>query len=179
MTNEIILNFDSGNKPVTNKKNNEFAVIKAGHADIDSMNILSKQKRLTYEKAQPQFWKWSGDSGEETQKKWFKKLICDDNHICLVAKSSEVTIGFIIGKVISAPEVYKPGGPTLMIDDFCVLNDNWDNVGNALLNKIRVIAHDKGIAQLVIVSGDHDTSKKLFLQRMGLSAASVWFVGAV
>ena len=29
-------------------------------------------------------------------------------------------VGFIIGRLVPAPEVYNPGGLTLMIDDFCV-----------------------------------------------------------
>jgi hypothetical protein len=81
------------------------------------MNVLSRQKCLAYEKAQPQFWKWAGDSGEEIQKEWFRKLISNDNHICLVAKNSNEILGFIIGKIVSAPEVYAPGGPTLIVDD--------------------------------------------------------------
>lgn len=173
----IIFSFNSENKPIKNSKCNEFAVVKAGDADIGSMNLLSRQKRLAYEKAQPRFWKWAGDSGEEIQKAWFRKLISDNNHICLVAKNSNEIIGFIIGKIVSAPEVYAPGGQTLIVDDFCVLNDNWSAIGNALLSEARSIAHDKGIAQLVIVSGDHDISKKLFLKKLNLSIALVWFVG--
>jgi len=175
----IIFSFDSENRPIRNSKCNEFAVVKAGDADIGSMNVLSRQKRLAYEKAQPQFWKWAGDSGEEIQKTWFRELISDDNHICLVAKNSNEILGFIIGKIVSAPEVYAPGGQTLIVDDFCVLNDNWSAIGNALLSEARSIAHDKGVAQLVIVSGDHDVSKKSFLKKLDLSIASVWFVGGV
>lgn len=175
----IIFSFNIENKPIKNSKCNEFAVVKAGDADIGSMNVLSRQKRLAYEKAQPLFWKWAGDSGEEIQKEWFRKLISDDNHICLVAKNSNEILGFIIGKIVSAPEVYAPGGPTLIVDDFCVLNDNWSAIGNALLSEARSIAHDKGVAQLVIVSGDHDISKKSFLKKLDLSIHSVWFVGGI
>jgi len=187
----VIFNFDSRNKPGSKTKNNESSVVKAGHADIDAMNILSKQKRLAYEKAQPQFWKWAGDSGEEVQKEWFKELIYDDNYICLIAKNSEEIIGFIIGKIISAPEVYNPGGLTLMIDDFhvapklqsneggCVLQDDWATIGSALLSEIKSIARAKGVAQLVVVSGDHDAAKKSFLQKSGLTTASIWFIGGL
>lgn len=173
------MSFDSENRSIKNLKDNDLLVIKAGESDIHSMNILSRQKRLAYEKAQPRFWKWAGDSGEEVQKKWFQELICDDNHICLVAKNANEMLGFIIGKVVSAPEVYAPGGKTLIVDDFCVLHESWSTIGNALLSKARSIAHDKGVAQLVIVSGDHDISKKSFLHNLELSTASVWFVGKV
>lgn len=95
----------------------------------------------------------------------------------MVAKNSNEILGFIIGKIVSAPEVYAPGGQTLIVDDFCVLNDNWSAIGNALLNEAKSIAHDKGVTQLIVVSGDHDISKKIFLKKIDLSIASVWFVG--
>jgi len=85
--------------------------------------------------------------------------------------------GFIIGKVIPAPEVYDPGGLTLMIDDFCVKDDNWQDMGVKLIDQIKLIAQDKGVTQLVVVSGDHDGTKCLFLEQIGLSVASRWYVG--
>ena len=174
----IVFRFDS--QKVTNSKssNNEISVVRAESTDVDFMNRLSKQKRLAYEKAQPQFWKWAGDSGEEIQKAWFKGLVNDDGHICLVAKKSCEIVGFIIGKITSAPEVYAPGGQTLMIDDFCVNNRDWHHVGVALLNQIKAQARQKNVAQIVVVCGSHDRNKRSFLQKYGLSSASEWFHGS-
>ena len=35
--------------------------------DIDVMVSLSKSKRLEYEKAQPQFWGYAGEKGDNSQ----------------------------------------------------------------------------------------------------------------
>ena len=44
----------------------------------------------------------------------------DSNLLEPIIKVNEELAGFIIGKVMSGPEVYNPGGLTLMIDDCCV-----------------------------------------------------------
>lgn len=176
----IIFSFNSENRSTIKSEHDEFVVIKAGDADIDSMNVLSKQKRLAYEKAQPRFWKWAGNSGEEIQKTWFRGLISDDNHICLVAKNSNEMLGFIIGKIVSAPEVYAPGGQTLMIDDFCVKSENlWQSAGLELIKAIKAAAKTKGSAQVLVVCGVHDYQKRKFLSEQKLSIASEWFVGGI
>ena len=92
-------------------------VAQATKTDVASMVNLSYQKRRAYEKAQPQFWRYA-EGAEEGQGKWFEELLGHDDHIILVAKSDTETIGFIIGRLVKAPEVYDPGGLTLMIDDF-------------------------------------------------------------
>lgn len=176
----IIFSFNSENRSTIKSEHDEFVVIKAGDADIDSMNVLSKQKRLAHEKAQPQFWKWAGDSGEEIQKTWFRGLISDDNHICLVAKNSNEILGFIIGKIVSAPEVYAPGGQILMIDDFCVQSGNlWQSIGLELIKAVKAAAKTKGSAQVLVVCGAHDHQKHKFLTEQKLSIASEWFVGDI
>lgn len=36
-------------------------------SDISAMVSLSKAKRLSYEKAQPQFWRYTGEEGDKVQ----------------------------------------------------------------------------------------------------------------
>ena len=154
-------------------------ILPATKTDITSMVDLSYQKRRAYEKAQPQFWRYA-EGSEEVQEKWFEELLDHDDHIILVAKSDTETIGFIIGRLIKAPEVYDPGGLTLMIDDFCVkLDADWQSVGLELMNAIRLTAKEKGAAQFYVVSGAHDSAKCKFLEDFGLSNAAKWFVGSI
>lgn len=40
------------------------------------------------------------------------------------ASDAKKILGFIIGKLMHAPEVYNSGGLTLTIDDFCVKLEN-------------------------------------------------------
>jgi ribosomal protein S18 acetylase RimI-like enzyme len=154
-------------------------IIFASKDDITSMVELSYQKRKNYEKAQPQFWRYS-ENAEDIQTKWFAELLSRDDYVLLVAKENSNIKGFIIGKLVKAPEVYDPGGLTLMIDDFCVKSEiDWQSVGLELMNDIRLIAKEKGAAQFYVVSGAHDHAKCDFLEKFGLSNAAKWFVGSI
>lgn len=148
-------------------------------SDISFCVELSHKKRLFYEKAQTQFWKYAGSHAELSQAKWFEELLTCDDHIMLTAVEHEKIVGFIIGKVVAAPEVYNPGGLTLMIDDFCVDNEaNWHMVGSRLIQEIKTLSKTKGVAQILVVCGAHDEAKRCFLARMDLSVASEWYVGS-
>lgn len=157
----------------------EIKVSQATKTDVTSMVNLSYQKRRAYEKAQPQFWRYA-EGAEEGQGKWFEELLDHDDHIILVAKSDIETIGFIIGRLVKAPEVYDPGGLTLMIDDFCVKSEvDWQSIGLELMNTIQALAKEKGAAQFYVVSGAHDNAKYEFLEKFGLSNAAKWYVGSI
>lgn len=157
-----------------------FVIDKALEKDVSDMNKLSYFKRRNYEKAHPQFWKYAGSKGEEIQRDWFTELIKDEKHIILVAKQKELFLGFIIVKLVPAPEVYNPGGLTCMIDDFCVKEEYmWDEIGGALIDQARKISKSKGASQILVVSGNHDMKKKKFLKKAGLNIASDWYVGAI
>ncbi len=151
----------------------------ATKTDIKSMVSLSYQKRKNYEQAQPQFWKYA-ENAEEIQIKWFEELLEHQDYILLVAKLENKIVGFVIGRLVTAPEVYNPGGLTLMIDDYCVeTREYWNNVGKELLERIAKIAKEKGAAQFCIVAGAHDNAKCSFLEDFGLSCASKWYVGSI
>lgn len=150
-------------------------------SDIGTMVSLSKAKRLHYEKAQPQFWCYAGESGDQSQEKWFKELLGNKDYLMFTAEDTHQGIlGFIIGRLMPAPEVYTPGGLTIMIDDFCVGSKNlWETVGAPLIEAIKIDAKAKGAAQILVVCGAHDHPKRTFLMNQNLSIASEWFVGSV
>ncbi|MES2215575.1 MAG: GNAT family N-acetyltransferase [Pseudomonadota bacterium] len=148
--------------------------------DISDIVALSHQKRLNYEKAQALFWRYAGDIAEESQAAWFRELLTHKDYIMLTAWQEDKIVGFIIGKLMPAPEVYNPGGPTLMIDDFCVETPElWQSVGTKLIEEIKILAKAKGATQILVVSGDHDNAKCHFLQHIGLTVASRWYVGGI
>jgi len=145
--------------------------------DVTAMVSLSYQKRRDYEKAQPQFWKYA-EHAEETQSKWFKELLKQDDCLVLVTEENHEVVGFIIGHIIKAPEVYNPGGLTLMIDDFCVKTPQlWNTVGKQLISEIKRLAKDKNASQILTVCGAHDGPKQKLLKNLGLTVASQWYVG--
>lgn len=152
----------------------------AQSADIPSLVKLSYEKRRFYEKEQPQFWKYAGPLAEEKQAEWFQELLLLDDHISLIAQNNNKITGFVIGKIIPAPEVYSPDGLTLMIDDFCVENDSdWALTGGPLINEIKRVGKEKGATQILIVCGEHDIKKKDFLKNINLTVASEWYVGSI
>ena len=143
--------------------------------DISWMVPLSYQKRLEYSKRQPLFWKIAENSNE-IQGKWFEEELQNENVIALCDSQKR---GFIIGKLITPPEVYD-AGLTLMIDDFCVQTPNlWQTVGRDLLEECVKSGKEKGAKQILCVCGDFDTEKYKLLENLKLTVASRWYVGNI
>jgi hypothetical protein len=151
---------------------------KATQHDISQMVALSDIKRTNYAHAQPQFWRRS-ENANAVQADWFAELLEKENYFLFVAENNNALEGFIIGQNVKAPEVYNPGGLTLMIDDFCVANDWSGDIGNKLLKFITKEAKEHGAAQLVIVCGQHDENKRKFLAMQNLEIASNWYVKGI
>ncbi len=118
---------------------------------------------------------------DNTQRQWFGELLEDKNHLMFITESdTKEILGFIIGKLMPAPEVYNPGGLTLMIDDFCVQSGNlWHSIGAKLIEEIKAAAKARGATQILVVCGAHDEPKRKFLIDQNLSIASEWFVGGI
>ncbi|MEN8236108.1 MAG: GNAT family N-acetyltransferase [Pseudomonadota bacterium] len=151
----------------------------AQRSDIPTMVALSHAKRLSYEKAHPQFWRHATDANK-AQSRWFETLITQEDHLLLVAESHGQVVGFVIGRLMKVPEVYDPGGLTLMVDDFCVEDLYlWPSIGNRLVDELKAQAKIKGATQILVVCGAHDQPKRCFLKRLGLSVASEWYVGGL
>lgn len=149
----------------------------ATKSDIEAMVALSYLKRKAYEKAQAKFWAYA-EGAEDVQSDWFEELLMRDDHLLLVAEDESI-VGFIIGRILPAPEVYDPGGLTLMIDDFCANDNDWQNIGSTLLSEIKELGKEKGASQVLVVSGAHDKEKLDFLISKGSSCASRWYVGEI
>jgi GNAT superfamily N-acetyltransferase len=176
----VIFEFDTQNSIHQNIVP-QFVVRTSQLSDIDAMVSFSKAKRMLYEKAQPQFWKYAGEEGDNAQRQWFKQRLEDKNYVMFTAESdTKEILGFIIGKLILAPEVYNLGGLTLMIDDFCVADEaEWHSIGSKLVQEIKTIAKTKEATQILVVCGAHDHPKRKFLGEQNLSIASEWFVGGI
>jgi N-acetylglutamate synthase-like GNAT family acetyltransferase len=148
---------------------------KANKTDIDWMVEMSYQKRLNYSKKQKIFWKISENS-DEIQKKYFEKELKNKNVIALIYQEKQ---GFVMGKLISPPEVYD-AGLTLMIDDFCVKSDDlWLTIGKELLNECQREAKIMNAKQILVVCGDHDRQKFLLLETMNMRVASRWYTKTI
>jgi hypothetical protein len=51
------------------------------------------------------------------------QLLTKPDYLILTARKNNNMLGFIIGQVLHAPDVYDPSGLTLIIDDFCVIDN--------------------------------------------------------
>ena len=146
-------------------------------ADVDAMVALSERKRTEYAAYQPVFWRKAADS-VAAQTPYFHHLLARDNILARVAEHAGTVVGFVIAAIVPTPEVYDPGGPTCMIDDFCVADaTTWPTVGAALLADVQAAAAARGAVQSVVVCGHLDEPKRAFLRGAGLSLASEWYVG--
>ena len=143
--------------------------------DVSWMVDLSHLKRFDYEKHQKQFWKMAKNS-DEIQRKYFVEELKRENVIALCATDLS---GFVIGKLISPPEVYD-AGLTLMIDDFCIKSgDLWMTIGKELLDECQKRAKNMGAKQILAVCGDHDIFKFSLLEAMDMNVASRWYTKAI
>ena len=97
--------------------------------DLEEILNLANAKRLEYETYQPVFWRVAANAIAQ-QADYIASQIVDEKVIALVATSENKIVGLVIGRLVSAPPVYNPGGLTCSIDDFVVNeNDLWETVG--------------------------------------------------
>lgn len=141
--------------------------------------MLVEAKRKEYENYGPRFWRRSSNSAASTLP-WFEKLFSDERNVALVATEDGLVVGFLIAREFPTPPVYDPGGPTALIDDFCVATkDRWQDVGAVLLQHAKAELNRRGFAQVVVVCAKQDSAKSAFLSQANLSLSSTWWTTAV
>lgn len=145
-------------------------------ADLDLIVSLAAQRRIEYEAYQPQFWRVA-PSAESLHRDHLAALIEDDEWGSFV---SEPFGGYVFCRLVPAPPVYDPGGPSCFVDDFAVTGRQlWLSDGRALLSAAAAWGAERGAAQLVVVNGERDAPKAELLAAFGLSIASTWSVGSL
>jgi len=153
-----------------------FIVRPARIGDVGAMTRLIEQRREQYEKVQPVFWKRAAGSAATTR--WFYKslLLLARRTLALVADDKGDVLGFLIARQARTPPVYDPGGPTAIIDDFCVARpEDWTAVGGELLRHARKFGRKAGWSQIIVVCGAEDEPKSALLQSTDLAVATTWW----
>ena len=142
--------------------------------DVPAMVAMIEDRRARYEGYQPIFWAKAERSAEMSQM-WFAHLVGHDDTDVLVLDEDEAVAGFAIVERIPVPPVYR-AGPAIKLDDFCIADqDRWDDLGHVLLDAVRDLARQKGFEMLIVVSAQLDEARNAFLEREGLTVASVWY----
>jgi hypothetical protein len=151
--------------------------IRAAEAqDLDALLELSELRRREYATYQPVFWR-PAPNALAHQRPYLAGLLGEQDVVARVAVVSHaIVVGFAIGRLMPAPPVYDPGGPTCLIDDFALADpDLWLSVGLDLLRAVSDAARERGAVQVVVVTPSQDTAKRAALQAGGLGIASEWW----
>ncbi len=154
----------------------EMIVRNAHPEDVSACVELVEARRRRYETFEPRFWKKAANS-KDSSKSWFSHLFSDSGTVSIVAAKDPHILGFLIGCEIQVPPVYEPGGRTVLVDDFCVAEGQWADVGASLLAAAKQEFHERGFVQLVVVGARLDLEKSAFLETTDLSLASTWWTG--
>lgn len=148
-------------------------------SDLPALVAMIEAKRREYEACEPVFWRRATDSAATTLP-YFASLLAQGTVTVLVATEAERLLGFLIAMPVPTPPVYDPGGPTVLIDDFCVAEPSlWPTVGRRLLEHARQVGREVGWRQVVVVCGHADQPKSDLLRSTDLSLASTWWTAPV
>jgi hypothetical protein len=154
-------------------------VKRANLDDLDLLLAIASGCRTAYAEYQPRFWRPAPDAAER-QRAYFTAMLDDDKALVLTATEDADLRGFAIGRLVSAPPVYDPGGVSCVVDDFAVAApDEWSTIGSVLFDALRSWAASRDAAQMIVVTARLDEPKRAALQSRGLTLASEWWVGSV
>jgi hypothetical protein len=154
-------------------------VKRANLEDLDLLLAIASVSRTAYVEYQPRFWRPAPDA-EDRQRAYFTAMLDDDRALVLTATEDADLRGFAIGRLVSAPPVYDPGGVSCVVDDFAVADpDEWSTIGSVLFDALRSWAASRDAAQMIVVTARLDEPKRAALQSRGLTLASEWWVGSV
>jgi hypothetical protein len=156
-----------------------FQVDRAHRDDLEEVLQIADARRQQYVEYQPQFWRPAQDAVDR-QGAFFASLLARDDAFLGVARQGGRVYGFALARMIDAPPVYDPGGPTCVVDDFAVADpEDWSKVGPMLLDAVRKWGAGNGATQLVVVVAQLDGPKRAVLKESQLTIASEWWVGAL
>ena len=142
--------------------------------DVPAMVEMAEARRRQYQTYQPVFWAKAEQSAGMSQM-WFAHLVgLKDADVLALEEDGEIA-GVAIIERIPVPPVYK-GKSAIKLDDFYIRDQSrWDELGHALLEGVRALAKEREWDMLIVVSAQLDEARNDFLEREGLSVASVWY----
>jgi GNAT superfamily N-acetyltransferase len=147
----------------------------ASAGDVNAMTALVAAKRQMLENFEPVMWHPSEIAGQITPQ-FFTHQVAQPNVIARVAEGGGRFLGFAIGVLQDPPPVYAPGGKTLLVDDFVVVEgDEGDAAASALLDAVISEARARGAVQVIVVAAAKDARASRWLEEKKLHVASQWW----
>ena len=93
-----------------------------------------------------------------------------------IAEESGRVTGFIIAGVQDAPPVFAPGGKTVLVDDFAVVEGaSGDAAALALLDAVMSEGRARGAVQLIAIGAAKDARAARWFEEKKLHVASQWW----
>ena len=154
-------------------------VDRAHRDDLEEILQIAGARRQQYVEYQPEFWRPAQDAVDR-QRAFFASLLGSDDAFFGVAREQGKVFGFALARMVDAPPVYDPGGPSCVVDDFAVADpEDWSEIGPMLLDAVGKWGAGRGATQLVAVVAQLDDAKRTVLKEFQLTIASEWWVGAL
>lgn len=141
--------------------------------DVPAILDLASAVRATYHRYQPTFWRRAGAERDE-QVAALSATIADAATVALVHETAGRLDGYAIGTIETAPPVYNPGGPVLLIGDLAV-DQTDETVGAALLEAVSRCGHERGTVLTAVVAGYADDARLELLAGRAFQPASRWY----
>jgi hypothetical protein len=142
--------------------------------DAAAVLELAAARRAPHERYQPTFWQRAGAVRDE-QIAALSATVADSGTVALVHETTGRIDGYAVGTLETAPPVYNPGGPVLLVGDFAA--DRTDEaVGAALLEAVGRCGHERGAVLTAVVAGHADEGRRRLLADRGFRQASQWYV---
>lgn len=147
----------------------------ASAGDVQAMAALIEAKRLMLEGFEPVMWRPSEVAAKITPQ-FFTHQVGQPNVIARVAEDGGRFLGFVMGALQDPPPVYAPGGKTVLIDDFAVVEGaEGDAAASALLDAVISEARARGAVQIITVAAARDARASRWFEEKKLRVASQWW----
>ncbi len=147
----------------------------ASAGDVQAMAALLEVKRQMLESFEPVMWRPSEIAAQLTPQ-FFTHQVVQPNVIARVAEDGERFLGFVMGTLQDPPPVYAPGGKTVLIDDFAVVDGaDGDSAASQLLDAAISEARARGAVQIITVAAAQDARASRWFEEKKLRVASQWW----
>lgn len=151
------------------------SIRRASANDVEAMSRLVAAKRNQLELFEPVMWRKSRDVDEMTRA-FFQHQVAETNVVVLVAEDDGSFLGFLNGVLQNAPPVYDPGGKTMMIDDFAVVEgEDGDRAASALMDAVMSEGRARGAVQIIAVTAAQDQRSAKWFESKKLHVVSTWW----
>ena len=144
-------------------------------SDLHRLLALIEQRRRQLETFNPHFWRPSPRAAARTRL-FYRWLLLSGRGTILLAEDGERIVACLIARRVKPPPVYAPGGPTILVDDYCVAApDLWSSAGTLLLETLITRGRQRGWAQMIVAAPACDQVELDLLRRGGFVHSSSWW----